>query len=203
MKLKGLFSTAIAVISGMIVLVGLFAPIALLPVISSLFLQWASILAGIAILIGIFSMFGTHLSKIRQRSKNSTYSFALLLFFLLTFFASALPQNTLLEGILLNNIMIPVEVSLMALLSVSLVYASARLLTHRTDLKSIIFIVTALVTLIGLTPWPVIGTLPIVSGLVQMLAAGGARGMLIGIALGTLLTGMRVIFGADRPYGGK
>jgi len=26
---------------------------------------------------------------------------------------------------------------------------------------------------------------------------------LIGIALGTLLTGLRVLFGADRPYGGN
>ena len=34
-------------------------------------------------------------------------------------------------------------------------------------------------------------------------AEGGARGLLIGIALGTLLTGLRVLFGMDRPYGGS
>jgi len=32
---------------------------------------------------------------------------------------------------------------------------------------------------------------------------GGARGILIGVALGSLLTGLRVLFGFDRPYGGK
>jgi len=32
---------------------------------------------------------------------------------------------------------------------------------------------------------------------------GGTRGLLIGIALGTLLTGLRVLFGIDRPYGGN
>ena len=36
-----------------------------------------------------------------------------------------------------------------------------------------------------------------------MLSRGGARGLLIGIALGTLLTGLRVLFGVDRPYGGQ
>ena len=34
-------------------------------------------------------------------------------------------------------------------------------------------------------------------------ASGGARGILIGVALGTLTTGLRILFGADRPYGGK
>jgi len=33
-------------------------------------------------------------------------------------------------------------------------------------------------------------------------AAGGARGILLGVALGTLTTGLRILFGADRPYGG-
>jgi hypothetical protein len=37
----------------------------------------------------------------------------------------------------------------------------------------------------------------------QIFAAAGARGILLGVALGTLTTGLRVLFGADRLYGGK
>jgi len=37
----------------------------------------------------------------------------------------------------------------------------------------------------------------------QVWALGGARGILIGVGLGALLTGLRVLFGIDRPYGGK
>jgi len=49
---------------------------------------------------------------------------------------------------------------------------------------------------------------PFFSGIVrpfiaQVLAAGGARGILIGVALGTLTTGLRVLLGSDRPYGGN
>ena len=43
-------------------------------------------------------------------------------------------------------------------------------------------------------------------GLIDFLGifyGGGGRGLLIGIALGTLLTGLRVLFGIDRPYGGS
>jgi hypothetical protein len=36
-----------------------------------------------------------------------------------------------------------------------------------------------------------------------MFSRGGARGLLLGISLGALLTGLRVIFGVDRPYGGN
>jgi hypothetical protein len=38
---------------------------------------------------------------------------------------------------------------------------------------------------------------------IGMFSQGGARGLLLGIALGALLTGLRVIFGVDRPYGGQ
>jgi hypothetical protein len=37
----------------------------------------------------------------------------------------------------------------------------------------------------------------------HVLAMGGARGILLGVALGTLTTGLRVLFGVERPYGGK
>jgi len=33
-------------------------------------------------------------------------------------------------------------------------------------------------------------------------AVAGARGILFGVALGTVATGLRVLMGADRPYGG-
>jgi len=36
----------------------------------------------------------------------------------------------------------------------------------------------------------------------QVMAASGARGLLLGVALGTLTTGLRILFGADRPFGG-
>jgi hypothetical protein len=49
---------------------------------------------------------------------------------------------------------------------------------------------------------PVFGTL-VHPWITQVIALGGARGILIGVALGTLTTGLRVLFGADRPYGGN
>jgi hypothetical protein len=109
-------------------------------------------------------------------------------------------------ALIFKAIQLPVETSLMAMLVVTLTYASIRLLRRRNNLISVIFLVTALLILLGTAPVPFIGDVPILSDLIrpfiaQVLAVAGARGILIGVALGSLTTGLRVLFGADRLYG--
>ncbi|MFC2064392.1 hypothetical protein ACFLXB_04775, partial [Chloroflexota bacterium] len=72
---------------------------------------------------------------------------------------------------------------------------------------SVIFLATTLLILIGTAP-SLFGEVPFVGGilkpfLAQVLAASGARGIILGVALGTLTMGLRILFGAERPYGGK
>jgi hypothetical protein len=94
----------------------------------------------------------------------------------------------------------------MALLAVTLIYASVRLLRRRADSMSILFLGIAIVILLMSAPLP-IGMLPgadVVKWFInEFFAVAGARGILIGVALGALTTGLRVLFGVDRPYGGK
>jgi hypothetical protein len=104
-----------------------------------------------------------------------------------------------------DAIIVPVEASLMAILAVTLVYASIRLLRRRADVMTVIFLLVAVIFLIAIMPTP-LGPVPgdwIILQFAGMFSRGGARGLLIGIALGTLLTGIRVLFGIDRPYGGN
>jgi len=149
-----------------------------------------------------------HGDKIRRREKGSVYSALLLITLVATFlFGIALGPDNSNMRLLVSAVIVPVEATLMALLSVTLLYASFRLLRRRADLMSIIFLVTAVLMLIASAtlPFGEIGPLNEVirPWIQQVLALGGARGILIGVALGTLTTGLRVIFGADRPYGGK
>ena len=69
-----------------------------------------------------------------------------------------------------------------------------------------IFLGVVLVALLAATPLP-FGKIPGASFIEWLLrdnfAAGGSRGILIGVALGALTTGLRVLFGVDRPYGGN
>lgn len=208
MKLKGLFSTAIALATGLIVLVGYFVELPLLVNLRITILNWAIILAALALFIGVFNLLAVHADKVRSKKKGGFYSLILILSMLVTLVLGLwLRPDHPLMALIFNSIQLPVEASLMAMLVVTLTYASIRLLRRRNNLISVIFLVTALLILLGSAPLPFIGSLPIVSDMIrpfiaQVLATAGARGILIGVALGALTTGLRVLFGAERPYGG-
>ena len=93
----------------------------------------------------------------------------------------------------------------MALLAVILVYAGARLLNRRVNLLALVFLITVLFILLGTASVPGL-EIPLLSDLSgwvsRVVATAGARGILFGVALGTIATGLRILIGADRPYGG-
>ena len=196
----------LAVLVGVIVLVGYFIP-ALAPL-QNILLNWAIILAGSAALVGVLNLILVHGTKITQREKGTVYSSILLvcLFATLLFGLVLGPDNSSMR-LLVNAVIVPVEASLMALLAVTLLYASVRLLRRRANLMSVLFIGTALLMLVGSATLP-FGEIGALNNFLRpwfqhVLALGGARGILIGVALGTLTTSLRALFGADRPYGGK
>lgn len=200
------FNAAIAIAAGLLILAGYFVPA--LADIHTLLLNWAIILAGAAMFVGVFNIISVHGEKVRRREKGSLYSALLIVGLAVTFvFGLALgPDHTALR-VLINGIVLPAEAALMAILTVTLLYAAIRLLRRRADMMSIIFLITAAIIMLGSATLP-FGNMPVIGTLIrpwttQVLALGGARGILIGVALGTLTTGLRVLFGADRPYGGK
>lgn len=204
--------TVIAVASGILVLAGYFFSIktdgqtSQLTAIRMTLLNWAIILAGFAIFIGILNLLNVHIKKIQKKQKGLLYSVLLIISLGATFLYGLIRPGQV--GAVFTTIQLPVEASLMALLAVTLTYASIRLLRRRLNLVSVIFLVTALLVLLGTAPLPFIGNLPVLSDWVrpfiaQVMAASGARGILLGVALGTLTTGLRILFGADRPYGGN
>ena len=93
----------------------------------------------------------------------------------------------------------------MAILSVVLALSVLRMMNRRISIFSLIFIGTLLIVLIGTISLPgfeIELLRDLRSWIVQVVATAGARGILLGVALGAILTGLRVILGADRPYGG-
>jgi hypothetical protein len=208
-KLWNIISTAIAIAFGVMVLAGYFVALPVLVNLRVYFLNWAVILAGFALLIGITNLLIVHVNKVRQKQKGAAYSVILVTALVVTFLLSLIlkPDHRIVVAVF-TAVQLPVEASLMALLVVTLTYASIRLLRRRLNVFSIIFLATALLILLGTAPLPIFGDIPGVSSIVrpfiaQVMAAAGARGILLGVALGTLTTGLRILFGADRPYGEK
>ena len=202
------FTAAVAMASGLIVLLGYFYPLDVLTQMRIMLTDWAVIIAAMAVLVGIANLIFVQMDKIRKREKNSIYGALLVLSLIATFGLGLVfgPENQIVQ-LAVNAVIVPVEGSLMAILAVTLVYASIRLFRRRADVMTVIFLFIAVLFLFAVMPTPV-G--PLLGGLndyilqiLGMFSRGGARGLLIGIALGTLLTSLRVLFGIDRPYGGN
>jgi hypothetical protein len=175
--------------------------------IQSLLLNCAMILAGVAAIVGVFNLILVHGTRIHERGKGAAYS-AILMVCLFATLAPGLMLGPDHPGMrhLVNAVIVPAESSLMALLAVTLLYGCVRLLRRRADLMSMVFLATAILMLLAsaTAPFQVLGVLSdfVRPWLQHVLALGGARGLLVGVGLGTLVTGLRVLVGADRPYEG-
>jgi len=204
-----IITPVLAIASGLIVLLGYFFPDQLSGL-RSLLIDWAVIIAGMAVLVGVANLVFVQMEKVRSRNKNGLYGALLVISLIITFGLGLVfkPDHVYMQTIV-NAVIIPVEASLLAILTVTLVYASIRLLRRRIDLMSLIFLSSAVLFLFAVMPLPF--SLKVYVQFLQgfildfagMVSHGGARGLLIGVALGTLLTGLRVLFGIDRPYGGN
>jgi hypothetical protein len=201
------FSFFIALITGTVILLGYFFPIGPLAAIRSSLLNVAVILAGFALVVGVLNLLNVHWAKIKSDSPGKFNSLALIVSLLATVGVVGFFEPTSDVSLwILNYIHLPLEGSLMAILAVILLYAGVRLLRRRFNLLSVIFLVTAVLVLLGTTPlflFPEVQVFGTVRDyIVQVLSVGGARGILIGVSLGTLATGVRIFIGSDRPYSG-
>jgi cytochrome bd-type quinol oxidase subunit 2 len=185
----------------------------LLGLLRDYFLRGAIVLAAVALLVGIVNLAAVHSNKIREK-ESPGYSFLLLAALLGTvviglFDISRMDisgeSNFQWTHWLFTYIQIPVETSLMAVLAISLTYASARLLGQRLTIYSVVFLGVLMILLLGVIP-QLIDFLPFLSDIrtwiIEVPAVGGARGVLLGVSLGIIATGLRILMGSDRPYKG-
>jgi cytochrome bd-type quinol oxidase subunit 2 len=200
-------ATAVAVAVGLIVLLGYFISMPILQNIQAVLLGWAVTLAGIATLIGIINLVTTHWRRVGAEHNRDYYSILLILSFLVTVCAGLVltPADPQFQHVV-TSIQVPIEASLMAVLAVSLAYASLRLLQRRKGIMGVVFVISALIFLLTmsglLASGPENSLLSSVLTALNQLPVAGARGILLGIALGSLATGLRILLGIDRPYSG-
>jgi hypothetical protein len=200
------FNVLIAIAAGALVFLGYVFP-DLLGEFRTLLLHWAIILAGFALLVGILNLFQVHWNKVRTRQPNAVYSAILLVALVITLLVVSISGPVSQWSLwIYNNFQVPVEISLLAVMAIVLAYVAARLVRQRTTWYTTLFLVTVVLVLLGTAPIYLIGDVPLLSSirafLTDVLAVAGARGLLLGVALGTIAAGLRILMGADRPYGG-
>lgn len=206
-------STIVAIAFGFIILAAYFLQ-PLFPVLRTplqYLLDWAIILAAVASLIGVFNLLSVHLNRLRKGRTGSFYSLIVLLGFLATLAIGSLailwgaPSLKVIYDQWITQIQFAAESTLMALLSITLAFASVRLLQRKLSPMAVTFVISTLVFLILNFGYLTAGNNPDINNIalaINRLPVAGSRGILIGVALGSLTMGLRILFGADRPYGG-
>jgi hypothetical protein len=165
------------------------------------------LLGAAALLVGLLNLVSVHLGKIGAQEKGWAYSALLVVMLAVTFTLGMLfgIDNRSVTA-LFRYIQLPVESTLIALLAVSLTAAGYRLIARRVSVFNSIFMITAILFILGSIPWLILPGLAEPFGvlrawLAEVWAVGGARGLLLGVALGSITAGLRVLLAADRPYG--
>jgi hypothetical protein len=197
-RLLSLLSSIIAIGIGIAVLVGLLS--GSFAGITNLLLRLAVITVAVTILIGIINLLGVHLRRILGRQRGWVYSIALVLSALLVLALWLTGSNT--ENMaLLEGVQVSIESALAGLLLFALVYGAYRLMRQRVTWAAMLFTVALIIILIGAVPLREVGALAqIRTWLLAVPVSAGARGILLGIALATVVTGVRVLIGQERSY---
>jgi len=106
-----------------------------------------------------------------------------------------------LDYIVFDSIISPSGASLAALLVFTLALAAFRLLRTRLNSAALLFLAIVVVLLLGSTPLVGFEWLAdIRDWIVNVPGMAGMRGLLLGVALGIVITAIRVFLTIERPY---
>ena len=191
----------VAAIAGLVMLAAFFFQPLTAPYLG-LLLSWSIILSSVALLVAIASLVVTHIRFIIKGRRGFLYSIVLVGAFLGTFILGwylGLDDLAYLKGI--RTIMVPLENAIMALIALVLMSAAVKIFRVRGwSILTVAFGLSALFFLFLNLGFLRSNSNPGLSQLVstlQRLPMVGARGLLIGVALGALLMALRVLFGQE------
>ncbi len=196
--------SVVATIVGLIALVDFFVAQDELNMVGAVLLQWAMIVAAFALLLGVFNVLSVHLRKIKGRGKDWPYSIVLVGMMLtlwgLGFAPGSKGTASPYVAWLFENVYIPLQATIFSLLAFFVVSAAYRAFRARS-LEAAIFLLVSFIVLLGQVPvghhlWKYLPALK--DWILRVPGVAGARGVLLGVALGTILTGLRVLLGFDR-----
>jgi hypothetical protein len=181
--------------------------------VGQILVQLVTVVGAIAVIVGVLNLMGVHMRKIRPFSGASLYSLITILTLLIILALHILERagvlkvnlpsasdTPLVSLRLMDALQVTVESALAGLLFFFLVFAAYRMLRRRVTIWGILFIVTLVIVLIG--QYQPAGTFfaALNEWIIHVPVNAGTRGLLIGIAIGTVAVGARVLLGQDRIF---
>ena len=179
-------------------LVGLLA----VPTIAQTVLGWGAFLVALSLVLGVLNLLAVHLRRLPRNAYSAVLVVSMVTVFVVAVTDALDVTNDALQALFVN-VQQPLEAALGALLVFFLLFAGVRLLQRRRNLWGVLFLFTTLLVLVLRAPLPagLATTLsPVRQAVDDVLAVAGVRGLLLGVALGTILLSVRILVGLERPY---
>ena len=189
--------SSIAIIVFLLVLLGYVFPGAM-GGLHRLLIEWAVVVAAFAFLLGVFNAFRTHIRRLPRLRQGGVFSLAFLFAALISLVLSLSGPEEDATRWVFSYVISPIGSSLGALVLFTLTMAAFRLLRTRSSerAKSVVFILVVAVVLLGGVLEPLV---VVRDWFVNVLGMAGMRGLLLGVALGTVVTAFRVLWPRGEP----
>jgi hypothetical protein len=153
--------------------------------------------AAVAVLVGVVNLLSVHIRRVRQ-SGQAIYSVLLVLSFVVVVGLSLLPHTDE-KRIALDTVQVALETAFSGLVLFSLVYGAVTITNRRPSWTSLLFVLTVVTVLIGSLPFAELQPVARVVGWINAVPVdAGGRALLLGIALATVIAGVRVLIGQGR-----
>jgi uncharacterized membrane protein (UPF0136 family) len=171
--------------------------------------QWCLIIVGISIVLGVVNILRVNLKVVANRGRDWGYKLALIVS-MLGMTAVGIVELIVRKSIagesvfqyLYRNVYTPLSATMFSLLAFFIASAAFRAFRARNFRAAVLLVAGAIVMIgrvpLGATIHPILPKLA--DWIMAYPNAAGQRGMVIGAALGVVATGLRVIFGIERPY---
>jgi hypothetical protein len=205
--MKNVIPAAIAIGVGLVTLLGFFFTGGELIALRLVFTEWAIVLGALAVLLGLLNLLRVHARRIDARAPGWPYSILTVLAAVVTLAIGLVEGGPALYGesslttLLFNGVLLASQAALASLVMFFLVAAAVRMLRSNVTPWSVGFLAVVVIVLVGWLPLSFLSPVnQLREWLLRVPVAAGARGILLGVALGTITIGLRVLSGAERPY---
>lgn len=215
-KIGRILATVVAIVVGLFVLADLFASQWAGPILGidgikeainrtgNLLVSWVTVVIAFALLIGLVNVATVHLRRLQDRKPGPIYSIVLLISLVVTLGVGLFTGGPSSEQsrFIFDFILQPLEATFFSLLAIFIATAAFRAFRIR-NLETFFFVLFAVIVLLGQVPLGIYlwSEFPIIKDwILNVPTLAGVRGILLGVALGTIATGLRVLIGIDRPY---
>ncbi len=216
-RLGSAFLTAITIALALVTLVSLeplpFLPEALRTSISEtgqILIQLVTVVGAIAVILGVLNLLAVHLRRIPQGASAALYSLITLVTFIALLALHLMERFGVLKVgtgttpivtlTLMDAVQVVIESALSGILFFFLVYTAYRLMRRRVTFWGILFVATLVIVLMGYVAPPDSFLWQLRGWILSVPVGAGTRGLLIGIAIGTVVIGARVLIGQDRTF---